>query len=80
MRILLLLIIAGIALLLISRALGNARQAMQQKEANQNLGRNKTITIVQCAHCGVHIPENEAVHYQNKTWCSLEHAQAANKV
>ena len=56
------------------------RASHAKKEANQNLGQNKTITIVQCAHCGVHIPENEAVHYQNKTWCSLEHAQAANKV
>lgn len=80
MRFLLLLIIAFIALLLINRALGNARKAMQQKENEQNLNNTKAVSIVQCAYCGIHIPESEAVHYQNKNWCCLEHAKIADKV
>lgn len=80
MRFLLLAIIAFIALLLINHALGNARKAMQQKDDAQRVRNTKAIGIVQCAHCGIHIPENEAVHYQDKAWCSLEHAKNADKV
>lgn len=32
-------------------------------------------TMVQCAHCGVHLPAADALHYHGKTWCSREHAQ-----
>lgn len=80
MRFLLLLIVAFIALLLINRALGNARRAVQQRENEHRANNTKAIGMVQCAHCGIHVPENEAVHYQNKSWCSLAHAKTADKV
>ncbi len=31
--------------------------------------------MVQCAHCGVHLPSTDALHYNGKTWCSQEHAR-----
>lgn len=31
--------------------------------------------MVQCAHCGVHLPEQDAVTRDGRTWCSLEHAR-----
>ena len=79
MRFIILTAIIFIALLLINRALSNARQAIQRDKNEQRANNTKAISIVQCAHCGVHLPENEAVHYQDKTWCSLEHAKEADK-
>lgn len=32
--------------------------------------------MVRCAHCGVHLPSPEAVHWNGDTWCSQAHAQA----
>ena len=29
--------------------------------------------IVKCAQCGVHIPENEAIHYNDQVFCSSAH-------
>lgn len=79
MRFIILAAIAFIALLLINRALANARQAIQREKNDQRANNTKAITMVKCAHCGIHIPEHEAVHYQNKSWCSLEHAKEADK-
>jgi len=31
--------------------------------------------MVKCLHCGLHIPENEAIKQGDKTFCSLEHAK-----
>lgn len=80
MRLLLLIIIALIALVLVNRALNNARRTIQAKQADERAQATKSIPMAQCNYCGVHIPENEAVHYKNKTWCSLEHAKSADKV
>ncbi len=30
--------------------------------------------MVKCLHCGLHIPENEALKQGDKVFCSLEHA------
>lgn len=79
MRYIILAAIIFIAFLLLNRALGNARQAIQRDKNEQRANKTKAISIVQCAHCGVHLPENEAVQYQEKTWCSLELAKEANK-
>jgi len=32
--------------------------------------------MVRCAHCGLHIPESEAVHSDAQYYCSLEHSKA----
>ena len=80
MRFVVLAAIVFIAFLFINRALGNARQAIRREHDTQRTNNNKTIGMVQCSRCGVHIPEHEAVHYQNKTWCSLEHAKEVDKL
>ncbi|WP_432786393.1 hypothetical protein AAEX37_00504 [Oligella sp. MSHR50489EDL] len=80
MRFLILIIIALIALALINRALGNARRALQEKREDERMQHTKSIPMAQCAYCGVHVPENEAVHYKNKTWCCLEHARTADSM
>ena len=31
--------------------------------------------MVKCQHCGLHIPDNEAIKQGDKIFCSLEHAK-----
>ncbi|NOL50943.1 PP0621 family protein [Pelistega suis] len=38
-----------------------------------------TISMVQCAYCGIHLPENEAISQGNHHWCSKEHLQLGYK-
>lgn len=45
---------------------------------NKTSGRlNKNTQIVRCEHCGLHVPEPDAVKHGGKYFCSLEHAQQA---
>ena len=32
--------------------------------------------MVRCLHCGVHVPEQEAIWREERTFCSHEHHQA----
>ena len=41
-----------------------------KKETSSN--KNK---MVKCLHCGLHIPEEEAIKQGDKVFCSLEHAK-----
>lgn len=34
------------------------------------------IRMLQCRHCGMHIPENEAVYDGKDTYCCPQHKQA----
>lgn len=29
--------------------------------------------MVRCAHCGIHLPQSEALLVEGRTWCSQEH-------
>lgn len=42
---------------------------------NKPASSSQTISMVQCARCGVHLPENEAIKRQGHTWCCEEHAR-----
>ncbi|MGE4336900.1 MAG: PP0621 family protein [Pigmentiphaga sp.] len=67
-----------LAVLLVSRLL--ARHAVRRKaEAPPRKRRGASAArpqaMVQCAHCGVHLPAADAVKSQGQTWCSTEHAR-----
>ncbi|WP_456379458.1 PP0621 family protein [Thiolapillus sp.] len=51
----------------------------------RTLRRERTATVkpkiknmLSCRHCGLHIPEDEAVRCNNRIYCSKEHAQKDN--
>lgn len=48
------------------------RRSIQPKKRNAS---NRYQAMTQCAHCGVHLPASDALHYDGKTWCSQEHAR-----
>jgi uncharacterized protein len=35
--------------------------------------------MVQCEHCGIHMPRSEAVLSQGRIWCSTEHAKLGTR-
>ncbi|HDP89106.1 MAG TPA: hypothetical protein ENN42_04000 [Thioalkalivibrio sp.] len=65
-----LLIVAAIAVaVLLVRRLLATRPPREDKPPRVQQGRD----MVRCAHCGLHIPANTAVHAGGKTYCSDEH-------
>ena len=36
---------------------------------------NAPETMVQCGHCGLHLPESESIATSAGTWCSDKHAR-----
>ncbi|MCK9511533.1 MAG: hypothetical protein M0R28_09930 [Pigmentiphaga sp.] len=67
-----------LAVLLVSRLL--ARQAVRRRaDAPRRQRRGappaRPQAMVQCAHCGVHLPATDAVKSQGRNWCSPEHAR-----
>ena len=37
-------------------------------------------TMVNCQHCGVHLPQSDAISYQGQHYCSQAHLRAAHPV
>ncbi|VFR36646.1 hypothetical protein ISE1_3844 [plant metagenome] len=78
-----------IAALLIARMIANnkARQAQKSAAPKQAPPRRDAAAapkadpaslpmMVRCAHCGIHLPREEALLLGGQTWCSHDHAQA----
>lgn len=65
LRLVIILIGLWLVLTLIKRALASHRKSSSDKPA--------VAKMVACAHCGVHIPESEAVHDGDSHYCSEEH-------
>lgn len=75
MKLLILLcIVFGVIYLLRHRSVVATRQRVKSPHNPQ-----RTISMVQCEHCGVHLPENEAIIRQGHIWCSPEHEQLGKK-
>lgn len=43
--------------------------------APKNTANRTPTAMLRCAHCGVHVPHNEAVQHQGQSYCSPEHRQ-----
>ena len=43
---------------------------------SNNLSKStKSGNVLKCQHCGLHVPEQEAIRQGDKVFCSLEHAR-----
>ena len=71
LRIVIILVGLWLVLLIIKRAL-----AARQKPPP---GRPTLANMIACAHCGVHIPEPEALRDGDKLYCCEDHQKAAKK-
>ncbi len=69
-RLVIILVIAWLVYSLTRRWLATLeRQRTQKKQP----GSSRIETMVSCAHCGLHIPQNEAVQAGDKYYCSDKH-------
>jgi uncharacterized protein len=49
---------------------------LRKQEVRSNPNANKkTVRIVKCQHCHLHLPENEAVAFDNHHFCNKQHLQ-----
>jgi uncharacterized protein len=69
MRMLLIFIALAIIILVIKRLWLQPRVTPQTR-------RQLSGQMVQCKHCGMYIPDSEAVRNQNQWYCSKEHRDA----
>ncbi|MEJ2592342.1 MAG: PP0621 family protein [Candidatus Thiodiazotropha sp.] len=50
----------------------------QQKPQPPVVRRSKAVDSVQCAHCGLHLPREEALQKGDAYYCSQAHLQASD--
>lgn len=68
------LIVIGLIIWLLYRMFVRVLQkpTAQSKEPTKGIARD----MVKCAHCGIHIPADEALCREEKCYCSPEHRDA----
>lgn len=67
-RVAVIVILAVIAYRLVKRWLANMPRETKPP-------RNNIEQMVRCQYCGLHIPQEEAIHDQDDWYCSKEHRQ-----
>jgi uncharacterized protein len=70
-RLIVLIVLVVLAVWLIRRALRRPQQ--------KNKPVAKQGELVQCAHCGVHLPRSEARQTEGVLYCSEEHARLGRR-
>lgn len=68
-RLLILALIVWLIYRMVQRMLSKPRAG---KPRSPELG----TRMVRCAHCGIHIPENEALHRDGQPYCCEEHRES----
>ncbi|MFM6979346.1 MAG: PP0621 family protein [Methylophilaceae bacterium] len=69
------IILIALAIYCIIRLLNRYRTSLNPSEkSNTNAS---SLNMVQCAHCGVHLPVNESFLIHGQYFCCTEHAQAS---
>ena len=71
LRIIIILLGLWLVLTIIKRALVSRQKSPGDKPS--------VAHMVVCAHCGLHVPESEAIQDGNKLYCSEEHRKAAQQ-
>ena len=51
------------------------RRARRDRRPSAPTGARRDETMVRCAHCGVFLPDREAVRAQGRPYCSREHSK-----
>ena len=60
---------------LLREKLDNPSNKLKKDNSADNNENDSSNKMVKCLHCGLHIPENEAIKQGDKTFCTLEHAK-----
>ncbi len=75
-RLFLILVLLAVSLYIVKylRTKLDQSQKHNDKDSKDNNQNTKKL-MVKCQHCGLHIPEKEAIKKGDNTFCSLEHAK-----
>lgn len=66
-----------LALLVLAGVWLGKRQQLRRSQAPESARQLRTTPMLACAHCGVHVPANEAIAGQaGMHFCSAAHRQA----
>lgn len=71
------LLILGLIFWLLYRMLSRLFDKPKQRQRVQK--KTPGTDMVRCAHCGIHIPKNEALHSNGHDYCSEAHRNAGPK-
>lgn len=52
-----------------------AKSAAKDKPAGAPSPSAVSEHMVRCAHCGIHLPQSDAMLIEGNTWCTQEHAR-----
>ena len=64
------ILVIGLAVWIIIVLIRNARD---KKRASDQRPKDRVENMVECAHCGLHLPENEAIRDGEQFFCSKQH-------
>jgi uncharacterized protein len=70
------LILIAIAIWLIITVLKRYRKGIDQSGGARTANRRSDEVMVQCTHCGVHLPESESIQSHGQYFCSQAHIHA----
>jgi uncharacterized protein len=77
MKYLLILVIAGVVYWLWRSARQEGKQVRHSNEPRKPNAPGVPQSMLRCAHCGVHMPETDAVRGRRGVYCSAPHRTAA---
>jgi len=70
------LIIIAIAIWLVITILKRYSKGVDQSDSTTRQNKANGETMVQCAHCGVHLPKSESLQSNGQFFCSQAHIHA----
>ena len=74
MKYLLVLLVVGFGLWsLVTRLRGGGLKRRSSADPAKPTQPDAAVAVVQCAHCGLHLPSTDAVHEGSRLYCSDDH-------
>ena len=74
-RIFLYLVLLAVSLYVVKLVRSSLDKPFKKLKQDKPVEKDESDSVVKCLHCGLHIPEEEAIKQGDKVFCSLEHAK-----
>ena len=75
-RVIILFVLLAVSFYIVRLVLSNRKiqRRLRKSEGKGVSKRNQKNNMLRCTHCGLHIPEEEAIKQGDNVFCSLKHA------
>ena len=74
-RIFVFLVLLAVSFYVVKLLKTRLEEPRKKLKKDDNVDSSNANSMVKCLHCGLHIPEKEAIKQGDKVFCSLEHAR-----